>query len=70
MIEMTVTEMDQEDFDALIDAYIDRAAGNYGELAVDVFLNLLLDRAAAQVDGTPLIQKTPEIRAQLEGNRR
>ena len=43
MIEKTVTEMDQEEFDALIDAYIDRAAGNYGEMAVDVFLNLLLD---------------------------
>ena len=70
MIEKTVTEMDQEEFDALIDAYIDRAAGTYGEMAVDIFLNPLLERAAAKVEATPLIQETPGIRAQPEGNRR
>lgn len=52
MIEKTLTEMDETEFETLIDAYIDRTAHGYGDMPADTFFDLLFERAAAQVEDT------------------
>jgi uncharacterized protein YheU (UPF0270 family) len=52
MKQQTFAEMSAVEFDALIDSYIAREATGYGEMPVEVFLDLLLERAEAQVEET------------------
>ena len=52
MIEKTVTEMNEMEFEALVGAYIDRTAQGYGDMLADIFFDLLLERTTAQVEDT------------------
>jgi hypothetical protein len=45
-------DMNEEEFTNLIDGYIERTATGYGEIPVEIFLDLLIERMAAKVDET------------------
>lgn len=47
-----LTQMDDAEFQALIDAAIDCTAHGYGDMPADTFFDLLFERAAAQVEDT------------------
>jgi uncharacterized protein YheU (UPF0270 family) len=63
MKQQTFAEMRTAEFDALIDGYITREATAYGEMPAEVFLDLLLERAEAQV------AETLNLAVALKGNR-
>ena len=46
----SMSEMDETEFDALIDGHIQRVATGYGEMPADVFFDVLLERIATRVD--------------------
>jgi hypothetical protein len=48
-----LSELSNGEFDALIEGHIERVAGGYGDLPAEVFIDLLVERAAAQ-SGTPV----------------
>ena len=52
----TFTEMDDEEFDGLIDGYIERTA--HGEMPVEVYFDLLTERMEEQIEEalTPSIE--------------
>ena len=52
MTEERLEEMDEAEFDALLDGYIERTAGGYGEMPAEHFLALLVERAAGQTEET------------------
>jgi hypothetical protein len=60
MTEQMITGIDEAEFHALIDAYIDRTAHDYSDMPAGIFFDLLLARAAAQVEDTRLILEMPE----------
>jgi hypothetical protein len=45
-------EMDEAEFDSLIDGYIERTATGYGEMPAEIFLDLLAERMEAGADET------------------
>jgi hypothetical protein len=45
-------DMNEAEFDALIDSHIERTAAGSGEMPANVFLDLLLERIAAQTSTT------------------
>jgi hypothetical protein len=45
-------DMDETEFDELIEGFIDRTAKGYGELPAEIFLDLLAERVAAQAEKT------------------
>ena len=42
----TFAEMNEVEFEELIDGYIERQANGYGEMPADIFFDLLLERMA------------------------
>jgi hypothetical protein len=45
-------EMNEDEFDSLIDGYIERTATGYGEMPAEFFLDLLVERMEAKADET------------------
>ena len=45
-------DMTQTEFDDLVNGFIDRTAKSYGEVPAEIFLDLLVERVAAQADET------------------
>jgi hypothetical protein len=45
-------EMNEAEFDSLIEGYIERAATGYGEMPAELFLDLLVERMEARADET------------------
>jgi len=45
-------EMEEAEFDALIDGYIERTARSYDEVPVEVYFDLLAERMEEQVEET------------------
>jgi hypothetical protein len=64
MREKLITEMSREEFDAVIDAYIERETQDLGELLAPVFYQTLREILSAEA-----IEETIELQAELEGNR-
>jgi predicted transcriptional regulator len=52
MTKKRFADMNETEFDSLIDRFIDRTEKNYGEVPSEIFLDLLVERVAAQVDET------------------
>jgi len=52
MTQKTFAELNAEEFDALLDGFIAREATGYGEMPAEIFFDLLLARAEAQVAET------------------
>lgn len=47
--------MNDAEFDALIDGYIERTARGYGEMPVEVYFDLLAERMEKQVEETVML---------------
>jgi len=52
MIEKSLTEMSYDEFQALIDGYIERSSRQTGEMPASVFFELLFERLAARTRRT------------------
>lgn len=52
MSQQTFAQMNATEFVALIDRYIDREAGRFGEMPAETFFDLLLERAEAKARET------------------
>ncbi len=59
MIEKALTEMNYDEFQSLIEGYIDRSAQESGELPASSFFELLFDRMAERV--TEIIELEGEV---------
>lgn len=52
MTKKRFADMNEREFDNLINGFIDRTAEGYGEVPAKIFLDLLVERVAARVDET------------------
>ena len=52
MTQIRFADMDEVEFNQLIDDYIERTSTGYGEMPAEFFLDLLFERMSAQVDET------------------
>ena len=52
MSKQALTDMPYEEFQSLIDGYIDRSSKEYGELPASIFFQLLFERVAQRTKET------------------
>jgi hypothetical protein len=52
MSQQRFADMSETEFDALIEGHIERTATGAGEMPADIFLDILLERIAAQTNAT------------------
>lgn len=63
MAEQSITTMEYDDFQALVDAYIERSSQEFGEMPASVFFELLFERVAKvmAVNSDPQNPNSPKL---------